>query len=58
MKYKISKEIKGTFILNIPLFVTGLCFGNDAVIGTSIVIFVVLASTVEILEAVFNLKKV
>lgn len=57
MKYKVSNEMKFTFILSILLFITGLFTGNDAVTGTSIVIFVILSVAIEILEAIFDFKK-
>ena len=56
MKYKISKEIKSTFVSNILLFVIGLIVGNFTIIGTSIIIFVILSVAIEVLEAVFDLK--
>ena len=54
MSYKVSSEIKWTFILNVFLFITGLVFNEQVVIGSSVVIFAVLSVGIQILEAIHN----
>ena len=54
MNYKVSSEIKWTFILNVLLFITGLAFNEQIVIGSSVVIFAVLSVGIQILEAIHN----
>jgi hypothetical protein len=54
MNYKVSSEIKWTFILNVLLFITGLVFNEQIVIGSSVVIFAVLSVGIQILEAIHN----
>ena len=48
----MSTGMKSTFIAAWVLFVTGLFLADNAVIGTSVIIFVVLGCTVEIIEAI------
>jgi len=48
----MSIEMKSTFIFSCLLFITGILLGNDSVIGTSVVIFVVLGCTLEIIETI------
>jgi hypothetical protein len=54
MNYKVSSEIKWTFMLNVLLFITGLVFNEQVVIGSSVVIFAVLSVGIQILEAIHN----
>jgi len=54
MSYKLSSHLKWTFTFNVGLFITSLFTGNDVVMAASVVIFVVLSSTSEILEAISN----
>jgi anaerobic C4-dicarboxylate transporter len=49
---KLSRNIKMTWILSVLLFVAGICVESDAATAASVVIFVVLSVTVEILEAI------
>lgn len=57
MEYKVSSEIKWTFILNVALFVTGIALNKQIVIGSSVVIFSVLSVGIQVLEAIHNLKE-
>lgn len=54
MGLKLSKEMKWTFVLNSLLFFVSM-FSHEAVgIATSIVIFVILSVSVQILEAIHD----
>ena len=57
MEYKVSSEIKWTFILNVLLFITGMALNESVVIGSSVVIFCVLSVGVQVLDAVHSLKE-
>lgn len=57
MEYKVSSEIKWTFILNVLLFITGIVLNEQVVVGASIVVFAVLSVGIQILEAVYSLKE-
>jgi len=57
MKYKVSSEIKLTFILNVALFVTGIAFNEQIIIGSSVVMFCVLSVGIQVLEAIHELKE-
>lgn len=54
MKYKLSKEIKWTFILNVMLFFVAMFFHMEIAIATSAVIFVILSVSIQILEAIYD----
>jgi hypothetical protein len=56
MKYKVSTDIKLTFLCSIGLGIIGLVTGNTPVVLTSILIFVVLSSTIHILEAIHDAR--
>jgi hypothetical protein len=49
---KIPKGIKFMFLLSVMLFLVGVLASNDVVAACATLIFVVLACTVEILEAI------
>lgn len=55
-EYKLSTEIKWTFIANVFLFITGVIFGEDLVIASSVVIFVILSVGIQILESIHETK--
>ena len=55
-EYKLSIEIKWTFILNVALFVTGMAFGEQIVIATSVIIFSILSVGIQILDAIHDSK--
>ena len=57
MGYKISKEMKWTFIFNVVLFGVGICFDEEMAIVASVVIFVILSTSIEILEAIHEAKE-
>ncbi len=57
MEYKVSSEIKWTFILNVLLFITGIALNEQIVVGSSVVIFAVLSVGIQILEAIYSLKE-
>ena len=50
--YKVSKSFKCTFILNALLFIICVLAQNDTGFAASVVIFVILGVSVEILEAI------
>lgn len=54
MNYKLSMEIKLTFILNIALFFVGMFFHVEIVIATSVIIFTILSVAIQILEAIHD----
>ena len=56
MKWKVPSNIKWTFVFNCALLFTGVVVGDSAVVGASVVIFVVLSVGIEILEAIYKLK--
>lgn len=56
-EYKLSSEIKWTFILNVLLFVTGIALGEQIVIAASVIIFSILSVGIQILDAIHELKQ-
>ena len=56
-EYKVSPEIKWTFILNVLLFITGFAFNEQIIIAASVIIFSILSVGVQILEAINLLTK-
>ena len=52
MKYEVSTNIKATFILNALLLIVAVFVGETAAIAASVVIFVVISVSIEILESV------
>lgn len=56
MGYKLSKEIKYTFILNLLLFSMATILNDEVGIATSVIIFVILSVSVQILEEIHNVS--
>ena len=54
VNYKLSKEIKWTFILNVLLFFVAMFFHIEIAIATSVIIFVILSVSIQILEAIHD----
>ena len=54
MEYKVSKEIKWTFILNLLLFFVAMFFHVEIAIAASVIIFVILSVGIQILEAIYD----
>ena len=54
MKYKLSSEIKWTFIFNVLLFITGVSLNEKIIAASSVIIFVILSVGIQILEAIHN----
>ena len=55
-KYKVSVEMKWTFVANVFLFITGVLFGEDIIVATSVIIFVIISVGIHILESIHELK--
>ena len=54
MNYKLSSEIKWTFIFNVLLFITGVSLNEKIIAASSVIIFVILSVGIQILEAIHN----
>ena len=54
--YKVSVEMKWTFVANVFLFITGVLFGEDIIVATSVIIFVIISVGIHILESIHELK--
>ena len=54
MDYKLSGEIKWTFIFNVLLFITGVSLNEKIIAASSVIIFVILSVGIQILEAIHN----
>ena len=55
-EYKVSVEMKCTFVANVFLFITGVLFGEDIIVATSVIIFVIISVGIHILESIHELK--
>jgi len=55
--YILSIEIKFMFVLNVLLFLTSMILGVDLGVVTSVIIFVILSVSVQILEAIHLINK-
>tara|TARA_R110000851_G_scaffold237905_1_gene390727 strand:- start:211 stop:405 length:195 start_codon:yes stop_codon:yes gene_type:complete len=55
-EYKVSTEIKWTFLANVFLFITGVLFGDNIIVATSVIIFVIVSVGIHILESIHELK--
>ena len=55
-EYKVSTEIKWTFIFNVLLFIAGLALGEQVALAVSVVIFSILSVGIQILEAINKLE--
>ncbi len=56
MNYKLPTELKLMFIANVAVFITGIIINNDLVASTSVIIFVILSVSVQILDAIYESK--
>lgn len=57
-EYKVSIEMKCTFIANIFLIIVGIVSGVDLVVATAVIIFVILSVGIHILEGIHILKDI
>ena len=55
-EYKVLVEMKWTFVANVFLFITGVLFGEDIIVATSVIIFVIISVGIHILESIHELK--
>ena len=53
---KLSKHIKGTFVMNVLLIITAMWADEPIAIAASVIIFVIISVTVEILDAIYEAK--
>ena len=56
MGYKMSVDMKGMFLGNVALIVVGAVSGSEPIVLTSIIIFVILSVSVQILEAIHETR--
>jgi len=53
-KYKLSSNLKWTWIFNVVLFFIGIIFDREIAIAASVIIFVIISISIEILDAIHN----
>ena len=55
-EYKVSKEIKWTFIFNVLLFIAAIALGEQVALAVSVIVFSMLSVGIQILEAIHKLE--